>query len=303
MPQKDLSLDNIIEMSEKSKNKSNLPKNVETINLNDVIEKMVEINAIVRIEKIFEEKIVSGNPVVNIVLNDGTGRALLSLWTEEIKLLDGINEGDAILIENANAPKKFKDRIHLSLSKLGKISKIESDLPKMEELLKKSSSKRNDFSRKSISELTDGMGAEIRGLIVSIHSKDPYFPVCDKCNKKMTLKKGYAICKCGNKIDEEDENLKWLFLCTCTLDDSTKTLRTTLNNNTEYLDFKSLKKMIIDDEDILPELTDKLLGLDVTAVGITVYDEYLKDLAFRCNSWERTEPNLEFKELSNKTGE
>ena len=115
--------------------------------------------------------------------------------------LEGINEGDAILIENANAPKKFKDRIHLALSKLGKISKIESDLPKMEELLKKSSSKRNDFSRKSISELTDGMGAEIRGLIVSIHSKDPYFPVCDKCNKKMTLKKGYAICKCGNKID------------------------------------------------------------------------------------------------------
>jgi len=293
MPQKDSCLDDILETSEKLENMSQT-KDIETIKLSDIIEKMIELTSIARIEKIFEEKIVSGNPVVNVVVNDGSARGLLSLWSEQIDLLNDLNEGDAILIENAHAPKKYKDRIHLALSKSGKISKIESDLPVIDELLKKSSAKRNDFSRKLISELKEGMGAELRGLIVAIHSKEPYFPVCDKCNKKMVLKKGYAVCKCGNKVDEEDENLKWLFLSTCTLDDGSDTVRTTLNDSTEYLDFNELKRMIIDDENILDVLNEKMLGLGILASGFTIYDEYLKDTAFRCNSWNKINVMDEF---------
>ncbi|MBB6068266.1 DNA-binding protein [Methanococcus maripaludis] len=296
MLQKDPCLDDILENSEKLENNSN-KKNIDgidTIKLSDIIEKMIEINSIVRIEKIFEEKIVSNNPVVNVVVNDGSARGLLSLWSEQISLLNELNEGDAILIENAHAPKKYKDRIHLALSKSGKISKIESDLPTIDELLKKSNAQRNDFSRKYISELKEGIGAELRGLIVAIHSKEPYFPVCDKCNKKMTLKKGYAVCKCGNKVDEEDENLKWLFLCTCTLDDGSGTIRVTLNNNTNYLDLEELKKIIIDDEEILDVLNNKLLGLDILTSGFTIYDEYLKDTAFRCNNWNKIDIMEEF---------
>ncbi|WP_459201661.1 DNA-binding protein [Methanococcus sp. CF] len=296
MLQKDSCLDDVLKNSKKLENTLQ-SKDIDTILLNDIIEKMIEIKSIVRIEKIFEEKIVSNNPVVNVVVNDGSGRGLLSLWSEQIGFLEGLHEGDAILIENAHAPKKYKDRIHLALSKSGKISKIESDLPSIDELLKKSNAKRNDFSRKFISELNEGMGAELRGLIVAIHSKEPYFPVCDKCNKKMVLKKGYAVCKCGNKVDEEDENLKWLFLCTCTLDDGSKTIRLTLNDNTKYLDFNELKKIIIDDENILDILNDELLGLDILTSGFTTYDEYLKDTTFRCNSWDKLDVMEEFNNI------
>ncbi|ABR55027.1 conserved hypothetical protein [Methanococcus vannielii SB] len=296
MPKTDSKLDDI-EKTVESKS-ADLKNSIELINLSNIVEKMVEINAILRIEKIFEQKIVGKNPVVNVIVNDGTAKGLLSLWTEEIKFLEGIFEGDAILIENANAPKKFKDRIHLSLSKNGKVSKIESNLPKLEEMLENSNTKRSDFSRKLISELKEGIGAEIRGLIVSIHSKNPYFPVCGICNKKMTLKKGYAICGCGNKVDEEDDNLKWLFLCNCTVDDGTKTIRATLNNNTKCIDFKKIKKMIIDDEDIILELNRQLLGLDINISGITFYDEYLKDISFRSNFWNKTDPNTEFELLN-----
>ncbi|MDK2790751.1 MAG: hypothetical protein PWP15_1258 [Methanothermococcus sp.] len=271
---------------------------VETINLCDILEKMVEINAIVRVEKIFEKKIVNGSPVVNIIVNDGTRRGLLSLWGDDINLIEGIDEGDAILIENAYSPKEYKDRIHLSIGRGGKISKVESDLPPLKELVHKIMEKKYSYSRKNISELNENIGAEIRGIIIALHSKEPYFPICGQCNKKMILKRGYAICKCGNKVSEEDENLKWLFLCNVTIDDGTGNIRVTLNNNTNVLDFKYLKELILDDEDILPYLTETLLGMDVVVKGIPTYDDYTKNLIFKTRQWDKTDPISEFNNLA-----
>ncbi|MDK2987880.1 MAG: hypothetical protein PWQ47_1018 [Methanothermococcus sp.] len=241
---------------------------VETINLCDILEKMVEINAIVRVEKIFEKKIVNGSPVVNII------------------------------IENAYSPKEYKDRIHLSIGRGGKISKVESDLPPLKELVHKIMEKKYSYSRKNISELNENIGAEIRGIIIALHSKEPYFPICGQCNKKMILKRGYAICKCGNKVSEEDENLKWLFLCNVTIDDGTGNIRVTLNNNTNVLDFKYLKELILDDEDILPYLTETLLGMDVVVKGIPTYDDYTKNLIFKTRQWDKTDPISEFNNLA-----
>ena len=47
---------------------------IKTIQLKDIVEKMIEINAIAKIEKIFDEKSVNNSKVVNILINDGTRR-------------------------------------------------------------------------------------------------------------------------------------------------------------------------------------------------------------------------------------
>jgi hypothetical protein len=274
---------------------------IKTIQLKDIVEKMIEINAIAKIEKIFDEKSVNNSKVVNILINDGTRMGLLSLWNKEIELLQTkhINEGDAILIKNAVCPKIYKNRVHLTVSK-GDIFKIESSLHELDEKIKLAREQRYSYDRTRINQLSEGSNAEIRGIIVAIHGSEPYFPVCEKCNKKMILKKGYAICSCGNKVDEESEDLKWLFLCNVVLDDGYGNIRVVLNDNTEALDFDELKKLIIDGEDVRRYLVEELLGIDVIVKGYCVYDNYFQSLIFKSRSWSKTNPLDEFEKLNRK---
>lgn len=276
---------------------------IKTIQLKDIVEKMIEINAIVKIEKIFDEKNVNNSKVVNILINDGTRMGLLSLWNKEIDLIQTkhINEGDAVLIKNAVCPKIYKNRVHLTIGK-GDINKIESNLHlhELDEKIKHAKEQKYSYDRTKINELSEGSNAEIRGIIVAIHGSEPYFPVCEKCNKKMNLKKGYAICSCGNKVDEESEDLKWLFLCNVVLDDGYGNIRAVLNDNTDALDFDELKKLIIDGEDVRRYLVEELLGTDIIVKGYCVYDNYFQSLVFKSRSWDKTNPLEEFKKLSGK---
>ena len=276
---------------------------IKTIQLKDIVEKMIEINAIAKIEKIFDEKSVNNSKVVNILINDGTRMGLLSLWNKEIELLQTkhINEGDAVLIKNAVCPKIYKNRVHLTIGK-GDIYKIESNLHlhELDERIKHAKEQRYSYDRTKINELSEGSNAEIRGIIVAIHGSEPYFPICEKCNKKMNLKKGYAICSCGNKIDEEGEDLKWLFLCNVVLDDGHGNIRAVLNDNTNSLDFNELKRLIIDGEDVRKYLVEELLGTDIIVKGYCVYDNYFQSLVFKSRSWDKTNPLDEFKRLSGK---
>ncbi|EHP85475.1 hypothetical protein [Methanotorris formicicus] len=269
---------------------------VDVIPLEDVLERMIEINTVARIERIFDVKEVNGNRVVNILLNDGTRRALLSLWNEDIELIKtkNLKEGNGILIKNAYAPKIYKDRIHLSIRE-GDIVKVKSDLPPIEELIRMVNERKFSFERKKIDKLKEGDGAEIRGIIVAIHSSEPYFPVCEKCNKKMVLKKGYAICGCGNKVDEESEDLRWIFLCNVTVDDGSGNIKVVLNDNTNAMDFDELKRLVIEGEDLEKYLNDKLLGMDVVVRGIVAFDDYLQSPVFKARYWEVTNPIEEFK--------
>jgi hypothetical protein len=272
--------------------------NVDIIPLEDVKERMIEINTVARIERIFDVKEINGNKVVNILLNDGTRKALLSLWNEDIELIKtkNLKEGDCVLIKNAYAPKIYKDRVHLSIRE-GEIVKVKANLPPIEELIRMVNEKKLSFERKKIDELKEGEGVEIRGIIVAIHSSEPYFPVCEKCNKKMVLKKGYAICGCGNKVDEESEDLRWIFLCNVTVDDGFGNIKVVLNDNTNALNFDELKRLVIEGEDLEKYLNENLLGMDVVVKGIVVFDDYLQSLIFKARYWEETNPIEEFKRI------
>ncbi len=286
-----------------TKNEQTDISSIKTIRLKDIVEKMIEINAIAKIEKIFDEKNVNNSKVVNILINDGTRMGLLSLWNKEIGLLQTkyISEGDAILIKNAVCPKIYKNRVHLTIGK-GDIDKIESKmhLNELHERIKHAKEQRYSYDRTKINELSEGSNAEIRGIIVAIHGSEPYFPVCEKCNKKMNLKKGYAICSCGNKVDEESEDLKWLFLCNVVLDDGYGNIRAVLNDNTKSLDFNELKRLMIDGDDVKRYLVEELLGTDILVKGYCVYDNYFQSLVFKSRSWDKTNPLEEFKKVNGK---
>ncbi|MBP2201781.1 hypothetical protein J3E07_001206 [Methanococcus voltae] len=266
----------------------------DTIKLGDILEKMIEINTIVRVERIFDESEVRGTKVINVVVNDGTRKGLLSLWGNQRSLLKDVVVGDSILIKDAEAPKLYNNRIHLKITNSGNLIKVKSNLPSLNELLANGGSS-SSSSRKSIADLQEGDNTELRGLIVALHTKEPYFPLCDDCKKKMVLKKGYAVCKCGKKIDEEAEDLKWVFLVNVTLDDGTGTIRLTLNDENDFLDFKNLKKMVIDDENIMELLNKKLMGLDIVVSGYAKHNDYFDETIFQSKFWHPSNPVEEIK--------
>ncbi len=67
-----------------------------------------------------------GGELANIILNDGTAEIRAVFWTENIKLLEGINEGDLIQLRPVTVKEGFRGGTELQLQRTTKLTKLES---------------------------------------------------------------------------------------------------------------------------------------------------------------------------------
>ena len=154
------------------------------------------VDIVARVTKIFPPREFSKNDNVGIVQNislaDETGRVRISLWNEETKLVsDGkIKEDDVVKIERGFTKQDNKGMPELRVGN-GTITVVQEviDLPKAGSVPGFSQSVRS-----SIDKLRDGDNAEIRGCIVQVYRRNPFYEVCPKCNKRATEQDGKYTC-------------------------------------------------------------------------------------------------------------
>ncbi|HLD57062.1 MAG TPA: OB-fold nucleic acid binding domain-containing protein [archaeon] len=177
----------------------------------------VDIN--LEILRIFEKRNYEKNgkkgSVLNILVGDDTGKTRLVLWGDDTGLVEENNlaQGDLIKVTRAVAKKNNLGEVEIGLSKGGAIEKVgKSEFQKGA----KTKSDFNMYTRTELADIKDGYW-EIKGCVVQVLKRNPFFFVCPKCDGKLDGK------TCGK--DGEVEPKKQLII-SVVVDDGTGTIRT-----------------------------------------------------------------------------
>lgn len=154
------------------------------LDIKNIVSGMNSVTVTGKIQRIFDTREFETEDrkgkVANVILADETGTVRISFWNEEVeKLIDEgkIKEGDVIRIVNGYVKKDNRGNPELRLGRSGQVEKSD------EEINVAVSSRSG--GRSKISELTPGERGEIRGTLVNLYTKKPFFKTCPECNKRV----------------------------------------------------------------------------------------------------------------------
>ena len=255
--------------------------------------RFVEVAA--RIVRIFEprEFMKDGKKgkVVNLILGDETGTIRLSLWNEETELVTSgeIKEDDVVKITGGYVKPDNRFGIELRVGK-GRIEKADEDIPEVSGLR---AGTQRAYSRKAISSLKDGESAEVRGCIVQVMKRNPFYEICPNCSKKVA--KGEGEWRCGEHGEVKPAHR---LVLSAILDDGEGNVRVVffgdIAEQVAGMDVKALRKMAEEEADALV-IYDNIdcLGKEFIVSGRVRKDEMTGNLELIANSISDTDPGKE----------
>ncbi len=181
----------------------------------NIIPGMRSVEFLGRITRIMEprefERQGKKGRVVNLFLGDDTGSIRLSLWDRETDMVEGDNglkEGDIVRITRGWVKKDYQGGPEIRLGKIGKMERVEeeTDIPKLEDIKPpgfggKETGMSLPVKRLSIGELKDGDYAEVRGCLVQVFKRRPFYNCCPQCEGRVEEKEGKFMCKEHNEVE------------------------------------------------------------------------------------------------------
>jgi len=142
--------------------------------------------------------------VQNIVLGDETGSVRMSLWNNETDLVQrlSLQQGAAVEIRGGYTKQdnmgNAELRIGRGLIKVAEGKGIPAASAATEQPQRASTMQRpltGCRGRKAISELSEGEVAEIRGTLVQLFQRTPFYEVCSSCGARVSQQEGKWTCK------------------------------------------------------------------------------------------------------------
>ena len=247
-----------------------LEEQARNLKVKDVVPAMFSVDLKCKIAKITDIRTFERNgaqgAVQNILLGDETGILRLSIWNDEIERFQefDIKEGDTVKLTKILSKEDNLGNAELRLGKKGKMEKIKDlgiNLP--------ASAKVASFStavqEKTINNLKAGDKAKIKGRLIQIFKRKPYYEVCEKCEGKIEKLNDKWLCKsCG------ETNPKFALLLSVIIDDGYGNIKTIMfRENAEKVlgktsdDIKNLVEKSKDPSVIYdsPEVLGKYLSL------------------------------------------
>jgi ssDNA-binding replication factor A large subunit len=255
----------------------------------DICGRVIEIN------KRGFEKEGKSKSVVNVLIGDETGIIRLSLWDEEISIFEnlGIHEGDVISVKNGYSKENSLGNVELRLGRFGRLTKIEMDMPGIEEI-KESFGTLRSIKRKQIYELNEGEYAEIRGCLVQIFKKGLFFEVCPKCEVRLEKVESGWKCKEHGRVEP-----KYNLFLSGVVDDGTGNIHVVffreLVEKVLEKDSETLRKMMEKNE--ISEIYQSQLGKELLIKGRVRKNELTNKMEIIADSVEIINPLNEVKKI------
>ncbi|MHA2370203.1 MAG: OB-fold nucleic acid binding domain-containing protein [Candidatus Hodarchaeales archaeon] len=218
-------------------------------------------------------------------LSDGTAEARLVCWNEAAKFLTSSAKPGAILeIMVANVkinPETSETEIHVNSADQVKFAKeppshlqeLAKEVPEPEE--REDAPERGAPPRKAIKDLVEGEVAEIKGMIVRIFQRPPYYLACPHCGKKAAdLGDPQGECQEHGPVTPERR-----LLIPLVVDDSTGNLRTVLIGTTAEIAMRATDDILApdDDQEIIQNVSNALLGKELLFQGEAYLDRYREE--------------------------
>jgi len=154
----------------------------------DITGKIIAISDVRQFER-------DGKPgqVLNITLGDETGSCRMSLWNDEIKIIEklGLKEGICLKLTNGYVKMDNMDNPELRLGRGGIEVAKQADIKVMDTHAQGGSfgsSAPPAAKRQRISELREGSFAEIRAALVQLFRRNPFYNICPNCEGRLTQK-------------------------------------------------------------------------------------------------------------------
>ncbi|MFW9916110.1 MAG: hypothetical protein ACFFGZ_10940, partial [Candidatus Thorarchaeota archaeon] len=218
-------------------------------------------------------------------LSDGTSEARLVCWNEAAKFISSNAKPRTILeviVANVKInPETNETEIHVNNADQVRVAKeppshlqeLAKEIPLPEE--REEAPERLAPPRKAIKDLAEGEVAEIKGMIVRIFQRPPYYLACPHCGKKAAdLGDPQGECQEHGPVTPERR-----LLIPLVIDDSTGNLRTALIGTTAEIAMRATDDILApdDDQEIIQNVTNALLGKELLFQGEAYLDRYREE--------------------------
>jgi replication factor A1 len=255
----------------------------EFLKIDELIGGMRNVNLKVKIFKIFplkEFERKDGKGFLRVILiGDKTGVARLTLWNEQVNIVEEMNlkEGQAIKIYNARTRENIFGDIDVLLSSTSSIEITkDEDLPSLDEL---SSLLRKNYERAEIRKISVG-NYEISGIISNAY-KIRIFDVCPICKLKVRSVDGKSICEVHQEVQPQ-KALVFSF----ELDDFTGSIRVVVFRDLAEKFVKIDEIILLTEEERKRILKERILGKIVTVKGRVKFNKILNRYEMIANEIE-----------------
>ena len=272
-----------------------LEEGTRSMKVKDITPGMFSIDLKCKIAKItdirtFEKNGIQG-AVQNVLLGDETGIIRLSLWNDEIEKAkeSGLKEGASVKLSKIIVKEDNLGNPELRLGRKGAIEVIDEDiiLPASVNLKAFSGGMEKEAT---IDELQAGERAKVKGTIVQLFKRKPYFEICAKCSQKVEKVNDKWLCKsCG------ETEIRFAPIASGIVDDGYGNIRTVFfRENAEKvlgISADDIKKMVDGGKDPMEVYdTTDVIGKRFVISGSVKENSYTGKLEFLANSIEGVEP-------------
>lgn len=175
------------------------------LQVENLVSGLRSVNLRARVVRIFEPREFESKgkkgKVANIIVGDGTGTVRLSLWNEEVELIEKekIKEGDVVEVSGGYVKTDNRGQPELRTGR-GEIGVVEeeTDLPKVEEIQKGGA---GSAGRKDIGQLKEGDYAQVRGALVQVFERKPLYEICPECEGRVRKEKDKWECREHGEVE------------------------------------------------------------------------------------------------------
>jgi len=163
------------------------------LKIKNIVADMRSVDIVARVAGMYEprefEKNGKKGKVASMILADDSGTIRLPLWNEEVNLITslGLSRDSVVEVTGAWAKTDQRSGTELRLGNRGKIRKLEG---KEAGDLAAARSYPDGFGeppaaeRADIASLKEGSTAAVKGVLVQVYKKKPYFEACPQCGSR-----------------------------------------------------------------------------------------------------------------------
>ncbi len=259
------------------------------------------IGKILSISEVREwEKAGKKGRVMSLVLGDDTGSVRMPLWNEEIDAFQKaeFSEGDVVSVGGSWVRLDNRGNPELRLGKGG----FRKSREKVKAVPVERAAGGFSAKRMGIGELAEGASAEIRGCIVQLYRRNPFFEVCPECGTKVFEEGGKKRCKDHGIVEPELR-----MVVSGVMDDGTGNVRAVFFRELAERLFgenvKGLKQIGERGKDILSVYEHfRGLGKDFIVRGRVKKSDFTGELEMVVNDLEEMDPRKEAERLLGEMG-
>lgn len=277
----------------------------ELVNISEIEEGLDSIKILGRVVDLseiseFEREDGTSGKVGSLTIGDETGTVRVTLWGEKSKILEDIEKGNIIKIEEAyTVPGDYGGpEIHVEDRGEVKINpETDRELPEVENI----DTGIEDVSRVSIDKVEEGSQYKIRGTVVKVFERRPIFDVCPNCGRNLGSDGSEEICEnCDELVEPE-----YRAVINLILDDGTENIRVvSFGDRAEKLFGKTAEELSnslsggLETSEIYSDLD--LEGKEILIMGSVQKDDYFDQLEIRAANVEFPNPLKETETLLEK---